>query len=112
MDLNTFPKVDSTQITCGQIPEMKEWIKKAANAGFRENWHNNNFCKLVSNLFYKGGDFPKKKKGIDEEIYLNGFRYFRCWLGSFNPKHEDKIAVCGYVVSLICDVPKSKKDKK
>ena len=58
-------------------------------------------------LFYSGGKLPPKKDGISDEYYMQDIRYFKCWLGSYSPKHEAKEAVCGFILSLISNLEKS-----
>jgi hypothetical protein len=74
--------------------------------GFRD-CDSNPFCDLIASWFYRG------VKAIDRGFEANGVRYvakpgvdskkafvaIRAVLGSFEPKHEHKIAGCGSMLS-------------
>lgn len=66
---------------------------------FRKNWTRNPWCEVVSDLFYQGGDVGSwvAVEGVDKQKAL---RHFRAVLGSFAPKHEDKTAICGWMLSM------------
>ena len=103
-----FPKVTDTEIVFGGIPELKKFEKLAF-----EYFKRNKYSDHAMNIFYSGGKLPPRKAGISNEYYIEGVRYFKCWIGSWNPKHESKEAVCGFILSLITDLEDSEsfKDK-
>lgn len=110
-----FPELDEGSLVFGQIPDQKEWEEKAKNAGFKY-MNNNIYSEYAMELFYNGGELPKKKKEISEKYFIEGLRLFKCWLGSWKPKHERKEEVTGYILFLISDekwiIKKLKKLKK
>jgi hypothetical protein len=105
-ELIKFPKLTDTDIVfSARIPEQHKFEKLAQEHGFKY-MNGNKYSKYAMKLFYEGGKFPPKKEGISEEYYKEGYRYFQCWLGSWEPKHEAKEEVCGFILSLITDLDK------
>lgn len=96
MDLTKydFPKVSMLVDT---TPEL---IEEAEKRGF-DDW-NNEYHKLFSTLFYRGGRV-KFKDGIDPKFKDTAWAYCRALMGSFAPKHEHKSAVCAMLLSELCE---------
>ena len=71
---------------------------------FRTHWHSGNpWTEVVSQWFYKGlpGDTEiQAKPGIDKRTAI---RHIAATIGSWAPKHEHKMAGCGYLLSLWFD---------
>lgn len=108
-----FPEItDVEMIFSAKIPEREKFEKLAKEHGF-EYGKNNKFINYAMEIFYCGDKYPPKKEGVSPEYYNKGMRYFKCWIGSFEPKHERKEEVCGFIVSLISDLKehRSFKDK-
>ena len=104
-----FPKILDIDIAFpARIPERKKFEKLAQENGFNF-LDGNKYSAYAMKLFYSGGELPPKKKDITDEYYKQGIRYLRCWLGSYEPKHERKEEVCGFIISLISDLEKEKK---
>lgn len=61
-------------------------------------------CDIAQSLFFKGGSLSdhglKFKPEVDGKKALNAIR---AWLGSWDPKHEHKIAAVGYALSQWCE---------
>lgn len=104
-----FPEVDDASIVFGIIPKQKKWEQKAQEAGF-VYMNDNIYSSYARTIFFTGGKMPEKKKDITDGSYKKGIRYFRCWLGSYSPKHERKEEVTGYILSLIADEKWIKKE--
>lgn len=87
---------------CMQKTEMDEWEKEA------KDWKRDNeslaykYEKMVDILFFVGGKVLPKKD-IQKEEFTKGMAYLSKWIGSFDPKHEVKTLVCGYILSRIAD---------
>ena len=62
------------------------------------------WCKIVSNLFFKGGSLPSVKPGIDA---AKAKRHLMTVLGSFEPKHEHKEAGAAWLMSMWYELPKA-----
>lgn len=68
-------------------------------ADFRAYPAKSPFVEYVEGWFYKGADPTrlKTKEGIDRQA---AFRHCRAIMGSYQPKHEHKIAGVAYLLSL------------
>jgi len=98
-----WPEVTDLDIAFpAEIPEKAMFIKMADEAGFEDRW-NNKYCRYFSQLFFKGGKVSPRKD-ISKEYFNKGMRYFKVWAGSFEPQHEDKEMVCGFILSKIAQV--------
>jgi len=72
--------------------------------------HYNPWGKYFSELFFTGGsisfnteEIKKNPKGVEK-----AWKYVRAFMRSFEPKHEDKEAVCAYIMSHILVMPEEK----
>jgi hypothetical protein len=86
-----FPKVDKIDIafpTFNTIPELLEEAQKRDLTKGR---------KMFNTLFYTGGkvEFQDDVKGTWKE---KAWFYCRALMGSFEPKHQDKEAVCAMLM--------------
>lgn len=59
--------------------------------------HHNRWNRFVSHLFFRGGAMPAAKEGI---VLQCAVRHLRAVLGSFEPKHEHKIAGAAWLASM------------
>lgn len=57
---------------------------------------------MFSDLFFCGGKI-NVKSGVDETAKTKILRYFKALAASFEPKHEEKEAVCALLLSWVCD---------
>lgn len=83
-------------------------LAKVVPAAFRRDWTTNPWCEYVGHLFYRGGDISDWKwKTDDGDTRKLQMMYFNSLLGGFGLKHEDKIAVAGWMLSeMLTEVPK------
>lgn len=95
-----YPKpteVDMAFSTYSTIPEL---LKEAKKRKFY-NGHTP-YNKLFSDLFFSGGRIAFKKD-IDEENAKEIWLYCRSFMSSFEPKHEEKEAICAMLMSEILE---------
>ena len=95
------PDFDMPTVAFGaRLDEYPEWDDLPDE--FRKERHP--CCDVASMLFFNGGELSdyglKLKPEIDNKKALNAIR---AWLGSWEPKHEHKIASVGYALSQWCD---------
>jgi hypothetical protein len=66
---------------------------------FRSDYYSNEWCKIAEGLFYAGGDVSEwvAIDGVDRDAAI---AHFRSVLGSWEPKHEHKMAICGWMLSM------------
>ena len=83
------------------LPTNNDLLAEAKKRGFLHG--RTPYNKLFSELFFKGGKV-EFKDGVDENLKQKGWDYCRALMGSFNPKHEHKEAVCAMLLSEIVEV--------
>ena len=102
MDLKTFdlPKQTGADImfpTYRTIPALLEEAK------LRKFYNGNTpYNKLFSDLFYSGGKVVFKKD-VEEETLKTIWSYCRSFMGSWEPKHEEKEAICAMLMSEVLE---------
>lgn len=95
-----IPELNNAAVAFGDISALPAW--EDIPEEFRKNWHSNSqpWCRIISQLFFKGGTYEEfgltAKDGVDEQAAK---RAIHSCLGSWTPKHEHKIAGCGYMLS-------------
>lgn len=102
MDLTKFkfPQVSDVDIAFPTFGTIKELLLEAKERGFYNG--DTPYNKLFSDLFYTGGKV-KFKAWIDEEFKTNAWRYLRSFMGSWEPKHEEKEAICALIMSELLE---------
>lgn len=110
MDLKTFEfpepsMADSVFPTFRTIPEL---LEEARERGFYNG--STPYNKLFSKLFFEGGKI-QYKPDVDEEFLIRAWTYCRTFMGSFEPKHEHKEAICAMLMSEVL-LPNLGGDKK
>jgi hypothetical protein len=83
-------------VTGTLLPPMSEIPKEFTSR--RSEW-----CNIVSGLFFRGGQLPKVKPGIDA---MAAKRHLQAVLGSFEPAHEHKEAGAAWLMSQWYELPK------
>jgi hypothetical protein len=78
------------------LPTNKELLKEAESRGFM-NGHTP-YNSLFSDLFFNGGKV-KFKDEIDQDFKEKAWPYLKSFMGSFEPKHEHKEAICALLLS-------------
>jgi len=94
----TFPKVtDPMDLIMGALTkaEIAEWKQKAEEANYDRK-----FATMASDIFFEGGALIPRDD-ITEEQFRGGVAYLKKWLSSFDPKHETKTLVAGFILSQI-----------
>jgi hypothetical protein len=87
----------------------KDLLQEAKSRGFYCG--STRYNKLFSNLFFSGGSV-EWKEGVDEEFRKRAWNYLRQFIASWNPKHEEKEAICALILSEICQPELSKEKAK
>lgn len=99
-----IPEITRADVAFGNIKHMPRYDSLPEEF---QDWHRQPYCKAVSSWFYRGaksytggieldGVNYKAKPGVDAGKALAAIKAV---LGSFEPKHEHKIAACGYMLS-------------
>ena len=97
------PKIDTPEMVFGSIKHMPKY--KDLPEEFQD-WHYHPFCRAASHWFMKGGEPLKNgmvingdrftaKEGVDA---ADALRAIKTIMSSWEPKHEHKIAACGFLL--------------
>jgi len=91
-----WPEVTDVDIAFGGIGADPDLLKEAKTRGFYRT--NTPYNQLFSKLFFNGGKI-NIKKGLDKSFERKALRYFKALTISFEPKHEEKEAICAMILS-------------
>jgi hypothetical protein len=107
MDLTkfNFQKVTGVDMAFPTFKTDKTLLAEARERGFYHG--HTEYNKLFSTLFYTGGKIAFKD-GLDEEFKKNAWSYCRSFMGSWEPKHEEKEAICAMLMSELLHPEPSK----
>lgn len=108
MDLKTFkfPEVTGLDMAFSTFRAIPELLAEAKEKGFY--CKSTEYNKLFSSLFFSGGKV-KFKKSIDDDFKNKAWNYCRAFMGSWEPKHEEKEAICALIMSEILEPELAKK---
>ena len=85
------------------IPEL---LQESKSRGF---YNGNTDCNnIFSHLFFRGGELCYKKD-LDENFKNRCSRYLKAFMSSFEPKHEEKEAICAMLLSELVNIKEQKK---
>lgn len=98
-----IPEIKDVDLAFGNIEHMPRY--ETLPAEFRD-WHNHPSCEAISHWFMRGASQDESgiligktkympKEGVDNVAAL---RAIKAVLASWSPKHEHKIAACGYML--------------
>jgi hypothetical protein len=102
-----FVEVDDVTLVFGAIPNYETVLQACP----RDFYTNNPFSRLAEKWFEVGELDPAVDLAIYEirtdstEDAINQRRYIETWLKSYRPGHPDKIAVSGWLISLMLEEP-------
>lgn len=102
MDLKQydFPKITEVDLAFSTTKTDPKLLKEATERGYYNG--NTPYNTLFSNLFFNGGKVIFKK-GVDAEFKKKAWPYTRSLMSSFEPKHEEKEAVCAMLMSELLE---------
>lgn len=102
MDLKTyeFPKVTGLDIAFSTFKTDPELLAEAKARGFYNG--RTPYNRLFSTLFFNGGKL-NYKADLSAEFKNAAVPYLRAFMGSFEPAHEDKEAICALLLSELCE---------
>ena len=79
-------------------------LKKAKDIGIDGCNSNTKWEKIFSSIFYNGGSFLLNTRW-EKEYTDKAVRQFRVVKNSYRPKHQEKTAVCAYMIKILEDGP-------
>lgn len=98
------PAITAVDIAFGNIAHMPKYAELPEQF---QDWHNEAHCRAVNSWFMKGAKAVKGGIELDGVTYkakpdveaVKALAAIRAVLASWEPKHEHKIAACGYMLS-------------
>lgn len=100
MKIELIPEVKDVDLAFSTQKTNKKLLEIAREKGFYNG--DTKYNKMFSSLFFGGGKI-ECKKSVSDENKSKVLRYFKALASSFEPKHEEKEAVCALLLSWICD---------
>ena len=91
-----FPQVNKLDVAFSTFNTIPELLEEAKKRGFLHG--DTPYNKLFSKLFFMGGKVEFKRR-VDRELQEKAWPYCCALMGSFEPKHEHKEAVCAMIMS-------------
>lgn len=104
IDLRTyqFPKITNIDLAFSTQRADPILLAEARERGFY-NGHTP-YNDLFSTLFFSGGTVYFKKD-LPKEFIDVAVPYLKAFMGSFEPKYEEKEAICAMLLSELVEVP-------
>lgn len=96
-----FPELNKIDVAFSVIGTDKKLLEEAEKRGFL--YGDTPYNKLFSTLFFDGGKL-KFKKDVDKDFVSKALPYLKAFMGSFQPKHEHKEAICAMLLSEMVEV--------
>lgn len=96
-----FPKLNPIDIAFSTTKTDDFLLEMAKQKGFYNGYTPYN--EMFSQLFFNGLK-PKLKSDISEEFKNGAVPYLNALMMSFEPKLEEKEAVCALILSELCEV--------
>lgn len=97
-----FPKITNLDLAFSTQRTDPKLLAEARERGFY-NGHTP-YNSLFSELFFSGGKLHFKKD-LPEEFKSAALPYLKAFMGSFEPKHEEKEAICAMLLSELVEAP-------
>ena len=96
--MTAFPELNKPDVVFPVLKreEIRQWVKEAEQADYDKRV----YTKMAGDLFFNGGTLVPKSD-LPEKEFKAGSYYLQLWLGSWDPKHEEKELVAGYILSRI-----------
>jgi hypothetical protein len=96
-----FPEVKDVDLAFPTFDAPPALVKEATERGFYNG--STPYNELFNTLFYSGGPI-KLKEDVETDFANRALRYCKVLMGSFQPKHEEKEAVCALILSEIVEI--------
>lgn len=95
-----FPKIDGIDLMFSTQRTIPELLVEATARKFYKG--DTPYNRLFSKLFFNGGKV-EFKKDLPGDFKINAWSYCRAFMGSFEPKHEEKEAICAMLMSELLE---------
>ena len=110
MDLKefNFPEVTEAQMIFPTAKTDPDLLAEAGKRGFYNG--NTPYNNLFSTLFFNGGKVVFRKD-VDDAFIARVWPYLQAFMGSWEPKHEEKEAICAMLLSETVEPEVGKPEK-
>lgn len=95
-----FKEVSQLDMTFSTLQPDKALLEEAKARGFYNG--KTAYNKLFSTIFFLGGKVVFKND-VPEKFVSRAWPYCKCLMKSFQPKHEEKEAICAMIMSEILE---------
>ena len=96
-----FPELSGAEVAFSTLATNHELLAEAKQRGFYTG--NSPYNRLFSQLFFGGGKL-NYKDDLDAAFVEKAVPYLKAFMGSFEPKHEEKEAICALLLSELVDI--------
>lgn len=96
-----FPEISQIEMDFSTIKTCSTLLKEAKDRGFYGG--NTPYNKKFSELFFNGGNV-EFKSGINPEYKNAAWNYCKAFMRSWEPRHEEKEAICAMLMSEIIEL--------
>jgi hypothetical protein len=96
-----YPVLKPVDVAFSTLRTNTQLLELAKAKGFYNG--DTPYNQLFSSMFYKGGSIMFQK-GLDEKRKEQAWWYFKALASSFEPKHEEKEAICALILSELAEV--------
>jgi hypothetical protein len=102
-----FPRLTGLDVAFSTLRTDRALLNEATRRGFYNGCTPYN--QLFSSLFFSGGKV-EFKKDVPDDFRASAWAYMRAFMGSFEPKHEEKEAICAMLLSELAEVSGTPQD--
>lgn len=96
-----FPEITAIDMAFSTIKTDPKLLSEAKIRGFYNG--NTPYNRKFSDLFFTGGSVTFKSK-INPEFKNAAWNYCKAFMKSWEPKHEEKEAICAMIMSEIIEL--------
>ena len=118
--LSELPKMSQGEYIYGVLPKNVKYSEEEMVEIFKDtpyrNEHNSRKpkgCKIFDHVFSNGINYHLcefKKKELGEDTFNKAWYYYQTLSRSWGIKHEDKVAICGWLLEQLIDIDKTIKE--
>lgn len=106
--IEDLPELDEVmKVFPSNVPLSKELTEAIKDTHYRKGNNRGIYgVQVAQNMFFEGGKVGTSQEITDkygDEVLQRAYTWFRVFLGTWDSKHEDKMAICGWIADNIFD---------
>jgi hypothetical protein len=106
--IEDLPELDEAmKIFPADVPLSKELTEAIKDTHYRKGSGRGVYgVQVAENMFFNGGKVGTSQETTEkygDEVLQRAYTWFRAFLGTWDSKHEDKMAICGWIADNIFD---------